>query len=185
MTEETTAEKGREMDKEWLTERFCLQVEDAVREDTDALAMLIYGNKEHGNALCPLNMIHLPTFQMVLEFATESLAKDYGKADWIALCSETYIHAPIEPGQPHPGDLQALFNAGDPNVAEAAMIHFVRSDGTGYGWIRSYKRVESVLNGETIPIWDDPRTDEFTADEVRLEGGVPRILLNATKWSEG
>lgn len=186
MTDETTAKRGQEPEQDWLIETFCQQIEEATAEGEDAVPAIFYGSKEHGNALCPLNMIQMPTFQMVLKFATDHLAKEFGKADWIVLTSETYSHAPIPEGDPHPGDLQTLFKAGDPNVSEAAMVHFVRADGTGFAMLRNFRRVESVLNGETIVIWDDdPRIDQFTADEIKLGGGVPSILLNATKWSEG
>lgn len=175
MTEKT---KGEPPSIDWFTETFYAQVEHAVKEGDDVIPSLFLGNAENGNSICPLHMIHAPTFQEVVRIAVSAMHKQMGKPDWIALTSDTYVHAPIERDAPHPGDLQVLFKEGSPNVRESAMLHYVKSDGTGCAVNRMYKR-----NGNEIE-WGQERRDDFTADVVKLGGGLPGILLDATKWSD-
>lgn len=174
-----TKRDAAEPPQAWMIETFCGQIETATAEGDDAVPAIFYGSEEHGNSICPLNLIQAPTMQAVIALALGALEKRLGKADWICFTCESY-HCEMKPEDGHPGNLQELFEQGDPRVVETAMLQFVRSDGTGYYASRKFEKKDGKV------IWkEEPDIQIITADDANLQGGVHPLLLNGTKWSEG
>lgn len=138
-----------------------------------AIPILLYGNDD---VVAPVGIMEVPSggIQPVLEHLIPQLKAQLGPATWVIFNCESWMRPfKVEEDAPVPGQLSAEKAMGSTDVKECISLVGVSADGTNWGYVRSFERLES---GQVI--WEDEPHFQTAA---RNQGGVPDILLRAVR----